>query len=154
MTAHRRTIARRSPRSGQPGTGQSGTGERGSGSALAAGVVVCIGVTAFWAGLFGAWIGCSHHARSAADLTALAAAHAYARGAEPCPEAIRIARSNAASLHRCSLTVGGQWQPGDRPAEEFIIEVTVEVPLAPHVPGAPQSLQGRATAGRADLREG
>ena len=121
---------------------QLGAAERGSGSALGASMVVCIAVTAFWVALFNAWIGSSHAARSSADLAALGAAHAHVRGADACQEAARVAQDNGAEVSGCDLASGD----GD-----FVVEVTVSVPLALRVPGAPERLQASAMAGRADV---
>lgn len=113
-------------------------GERGSGSALAASMLVLLAVTAFWVALFSAWIGSSHAARSSADLTAIAAAHAHLREAGACREAHRVAAANGAELVSCELRTGGA---------DFVVDVTVSVPLALRVPGAPESLRASATAG-------
>lgn len=114
--------------------------QRGSGSALAASMVVLIAVTAFWVALFSAWVGSSHTARSSADLAAIAAAHAHLRGFEGCDEARRVATANGAELLSCELATG---------SADFVVELTVSVPLALRVPGGPGSLQASATAGAA-----
>ena len=55
-----------------------GDDERGSGTALSASIIVVLCVTAFWVLVLSGWIASDQRARQAADLAALAGAHARA----------------------------------------------------------------------------
>ncbi|MFC7496842.1 MULTISPECIES: Rv3654c family TadE-like protein [unclassified Nocardioides] len=79
-------------------------GDRGSAAPFA---VACLGVLVLLAGALGvvaAMIHAHRQAQGAADLAALAAARALARGAGGCVEGGRIAAANGARLLACEVT--------------------------------------------------
>lgn len=77
--------------------------ERGSATPFA---VACLGLLVLIAaalGVVAAMVRAQRQAQSAADLAALAAAHALARGDDGCGEGGRIAAANAAALVSCAM---------------------------------------------------
>ena len=77
--------------------------EAGSASVL---VVACLGVLLLLGaalGVVGAMVRAHRTAQAAADLAALAAASATARGSDPCAAAAGIAGANGARLVACDL---------------------------------------------------
>lgn len=113
-------------------------GERGSGTALT-GVMALLLCAVMLLGVWSAgWIGSVHHARSAADLTALAGAQEHVRGRQACAAARAAARANHASLVRCRVD-------GDR--RDFHVIVQVRVLLRPVVGGTERFVTQEATAG-------
>ncbi len=113
-------------------------GERGSGTLLVVGLMAVVGVVAMMAMVAAVYLVAGHRAHGAADLAALSGAAAYAQGRPPCPAAARLARANGARLTGCD-------QVGDD--VDYVVSVTVEVPVGLRVPGLPRSLGGRAHAG-------
>lgn len=112
--------------------------ERGSGSMLTVGVCLVL-LAAGWAVMVGvAWIGVARSAQEAADLTALAGASALFEGADACDAARIAAARNGATLVECDAFGAGQ---------HVVVEVTVEQPLRPAIPGAAEKLRRSATAG-------
>lgn len=85
-----------------------------------------------------AWIGCVHHARSSADLAALAGADAYVRGLDACGAAHANASRNGASVVSCQVKGSVQ---------AFTITVQASVPLKPHVARGPTITVASAVAG-------
>lgn len=77
----------------------------------------------------------AHVARSAADLSALAAATALQQGSDPCVAARDIATRNRAHVVVCRVDASG------------IADVTVRSPVTLRLPGTPGHAQGRARAG-------
>ena len=112
--------------------------ERGSGSMLTVCIVLLACLMAYGVVVYVAWLGCVHRAQSAADMAALAGAHAMAVNKDACGEARRIARENAAEVTECSTQRG---------IGEYVVDVTVTVPLEPSLPGAPTKITESATAG-------
>ncbi|GGB75803.1 hypothetical protein N798_13355 [Knoellia flava TL1] len=113
--------------------------ERGSGTVLvtaAVAVLLLLGI----AGLHvGAAATAAHRARSAADLSALAAAIALQEGsAEPCGRAVLLAGRNSARVVDCGLG------PGD----SVLVRVTTDVDLS--WPGLPRTATASARAGPDD----
>ena len=102
------------------------------------GVMAVVGVVAMMAVVAAAYLVAGHRARGAADLAALSGAAAYAEGRAPCPAAGRVARVNDARLTRCDRV-------GDD--VDYVVSVSVEVPVGLRVPGLPEALGGRAHAG-------
>ena len=84
------------------------------------------------------WLGSGARARNAADLVALAAARAQQTGRPACEVAAEVAHDNAAELIDCEVITG--WG-------EFVVDVTVEVPVVPKVPGAPDKARASSRAG-------
>jgi secretion/DNA translocation related TadE-like protein len=74
-------------------------------------------------------------AQSAADLAALAAAEAAARGRDPCAAASRLAAANGASVDRCAVD-----------GYDVTLQVTVD---GPHWLGQRHDLSAQARAGPA-----
>jgi len=115
--------------------------ERGSGTVLvtaAVAVVLLLGV----AGLqVGAAASAAHRARSAADLSALAAASALQEGrADPCGHAVLLAGRNSARVVDCRLG----------PDDSVLVRVTTDLELA--WPGLSRTAAASARAGPADAR--
>ena len=107
--------------------------ERGSATLLAlalVGVLVLVGAAL---GVVAAMVHAHRAAQSAADLSALGAAGAQARGRDPCAEAAALAGANGATLDGC--TVEGS-------------DVRVQVTVAgPHWLGQHHDLSAQARAG-------
>ena len=112
--------------------------ERGSAGALTLAIVLCLLTTMLVTVWVAGWFGVAHRARSAADLSALAGATAHEQGADACQAAQDNAVANGAKMTACSVEEG---------AGDFIVNVKVQVPLIPSIPGGPQALQGSARAG-------
>ena len=121
---------------GRPARGRRD--ERGSGTLLMVGVLAVVGVVSMAVVVAAVYLVVGHRASGAADLAALSGAAAYAEGRPPCAAAARIARANDAGLVRCD-------QVGDE--VDYVVSVTVEVPVGLRVPGLPRALSGRAHAG-------
>lgn len=84
-----------------------GLGERGSGTVMAVGVVGVLSVLLVAGVLIAAAVVAGQHARTGADLAALAAAGELMVGADAasaCNSAGRVAESNGATLVRCTVT--------------------------------------------------
>ncbi|WP_316670768.1 Rv3654c family TadE-like protein [uncultured Propionibacterium sp.] len=127
-----------SARSGEGPRAVGGGDERGSGTTLAASIVVLMCAAAFWALVLSGWIASDRRARQAADLAALAGAHAHEQGAPPCDAAREYAQRNGGELTDCGISTG----PG-----EYIVHVEVTVELRPALPGAPSRVGEEARAG-------
>lgn len=112
--------------------------ERGSGTVLAASVIVVMGVVAFWVLVLSGWIASDQRARQAADLAALAGAHAHRQGTDACEAAREYAQRNGGELTDCTISTG----PG-----EYIVHTEVTVELRPTLPGAPSRVGEKAQAG-------
>lgn len=95
--------------------------ERGSGTVLAAGMILALVALAVGASVLVGWLVSDSRAHGAADLTALAAARAFAAGGDGCEVAELTAQANEAELTACHVL-------GQR--RSFVAEVTVRVPLA------------------------
>ena len=96
-------------REARPPLRPNGGPDRGSSSVLVVGVLGA--VLAFTAGALalGSVVVASHHARTAADLGALAGATALRDGATPgiaCGTAVSVAAANGAVLQHCSVGPG------------------------------------------------
>ncbi|WP_277066369.1 Rv3654c family TadE-like protein [Propionibacterium acidifaciens] len=115
-----------------------GDDERGSGTALSASIIVVLCVTAFWVLVLSGWIASDQRARQAADLAALAGAHAHEKGASACDAAREYAQRNGGELADCDVSAGGG---------EYIVHVEVSVELRPALAGAPSRVNERAHAG-------
>ena len=112
--------------------------ERGSAGGLTLAIVLCLLMMMLVAAWLVSWFGAAHRARSAADLAALAGAAVHEQGADVCQAAQDNAVANGAKLSACSVEEG---------AGDFIVNVKVQVPLIPNVPGGPQAVQASARAG-------
>ncbi|MDO5677260.1 MAG: hypothetical protein Q4G35_07100 [Propionibacteriaceae bacterium] len=113
--------------------------ERGSAGVLittAMSIVLLIAFT--FSATFIAWFAAARHAEQAAELAALAATSASVRGDAPCAAAADVARRNGVAVSGCDVRGGGR---------HVVVEVTVEAPLRPHLPGAPATFHRSATAG-------
>ena len=113
--------------------------ERGSGTVLvtaAVAVVLLVGLAALQVG---AAASAAHRARSAADLSALAAARDLQKGrADPCGRAGLLAGRNSARVVHCSL----------RPDGTVLVRVTTDLDLA--WPFLPRTAVASARAGPDD----
>jgi secretion/DNA translocation related TadE-like protein len=79
-------------------------GERGSATPFA---IACLGLLVLLAAALGvvtAMVHAQRRAQSAADLAALAAAHALGEGADGCAAADRIAGANGAEVTSCAVS--------------------------------------------------
>lgn len=112
--------------------------ERGAGTVLTAGVCWALMVVAWCSSVLVAWLGQISASQDAADLSALAAAGAMARGANPCSAADEVAARNGAEMIDCTVS-------GDRWA--FVVEIRVSQALEPTLPGAPGEVEAGASAG-------
>lgn len=90
------------------------------------------------AGVFTAWFSAARQAEQAAELAALAAASASVQGRDPCEAAADAARRNGVSVASCEVQGAGRY---------VVVEIAVEAPLEPRLPGAPVTFQRVATAG-------
>lgn len=114
-------------------------GERG-----AAGLLITVGMMLSTlavftvAAVFIAWFSAARQAEQAAELAALAAVASAVHGDAPCVAAETTAQMNGVSLRGCQVRGGGR---------HVVVEVTVEAPLEPALPGAPAVLHRSATAG-------
>lgn len=105
---------------------------------MVASIVLALVVAAGVASWIAAWFGCLEHARSAADLAAIAGAQSRAVGGDACAQARRLAARNAARVTSCQVA-------GDD--RSFTVLVRVAVPLRPAVAGAPDEVEASAKAG-------
>ena len=83
--------------------------DRGQATVAAIGVIAAVLTVTLGALDVARAVGLSHQARAAADLAALAAAGAAARGetaARACAEAVRVAGANGASVRSCIVAPG------------------------------------------------
>ena len=112
--------------------------ERGTGASPVAAIIVLVCGAAFWTLVLAGWIASDQRARQAADLAALAGAHAHAQGAPACEAAGEYARRNGGELADCDVSTG---------TGEYIVHVEVQVELRPALPGAPAAVSEKARAG-------
>lgn len=113
--------------------------ERGAvGVLVTTGMSLALLVVFSVAGVFIAWFSAARHAEQAAELAALAAVSASVQGADPCAAASDTARRNGVAVAACDVRGSGR---------HVVVEVTVEAPLEPNLPGAPATFQRMATAG-------
>jgi len=112
--------------------------ERGAGT-LMVGVVslLVVGLSALGV-VVGAYLSAAHRARASADLSVLAAAHAFGSGGDGCRVAAKVARANSAEVVQCRIT-------GTRSAFAVVVVSQVLVPVA--IPGAPTTVAAEARAG-------
>lgn len=85
--------------------------DRGQATVAAIGVIAAVLTVTVGALDVARAVALAHQARTAADFAALAAAGAAARGeaaAGACAEAVRVARSNGASVRSCVVAPGGE----------------------------------------------
>lgn len=117
----------------------------------AAGVLVTMGMSiavliAFSFGAaFIAWFLAARQAEQAAEVAALAAASASVTGSEPCAAAQVAAGRNGVAVSACDVRGAGR---------HVVVEVTVEAPLEPRLPGAPATFHRSATAGSGSAQPG
>ena len=109
--------------------------ERGSATLAASGVIGLLVLLGGALGVVGAMVHAHRVAQSAADLAALAGAHAAALGEDACSTAAGLASANGADLDSC-VTDGS----------DVRVRVTVE---GPHWLGQTHDLQAEARAGPA-----
>lgn len=113
--------------------------ERGSAGALmVTGMCLALLVAFTFAMVLVAWLAAARQAEQAAELAALAGASASVQGGQACAAAQESARRNGVAVHECLVRGGGR---------HVIVEITVEAPLEPALPGAPPSFRRSATAG-------
>jgi secretion/DNA translocation related TadE-like protein len=99
-------------------------------------VVACLGVLMLLGaalGVVAAMVVAHRRAEAAADLAALAAAHAVQLGGDACVQAARVARGNGAGLTSCAVT-----------GQDVVIEVVVP---GPRWLGQRADLRARSRAG-------
>lgn len=84
------------------------------------------------------WVGQVGATQDAADLAALAAAGARARGGDACSAAASSSTRNGAHLVGCHVQGDGL---------SFVVEVTLNRTLEPRLPGGPTSVERVAVAG-------
>ena len=87
---------------------------------------------------FIAWFSAARQAEQAAELAALAGASASVQGQDPCGAAAHVAQRNGLAVSGCDVRGGGN---------HVVVEVTVEAPLEPRLPGTPLTFHRSATAG-------
>jgi secretion/DNA translocation related TadE-like protein len=109
--------------------------ERGSATLFAVAVIGVLVLVGAALGVVGAMIHAHRVAQSAADLSAIAAAQARARGRDPCAVASAVAGANRARLDSCAV-------------EGFDVRVQVTV-RGPHWLGQHHDLSAQARAGPA-----
>lgn len=113
--------------------------ERGAAGVLATmGMSIAVLIAFSFAAVFIAWFSAARQAEQAAELAALAAASASVAGEQPCPAAQTTARRNGVAVSGCEVRGAGR---------HVVVEVTVEAPLEPRLPGAPATFHRSATAG-------
>lgn len=100
--------------------------ERGGGSFLMMGVIAVVLVVAFVGGMMAARLNDSRRIREVADLSALSAARAQARGQPACDYAKQSAESNNARIVHCQIDTG---------CGEFVVSVEVEANSKIQLPG-------------------
>lgn len=101
-------------------------------------VMAILGCVAMVMVILGSWFASVHAVWSAADMTALAGAHAQEANQDACHGAQRVAEMNGVDLDSCQVTTG---------FGEYVVVVTVSMPLNPQLPGAPPRVAYQATAG-------
>lgn len=116
------------------------TGDHGAGTPMVAMVAAFVVLLSIVGVVAGAYLTATHRARGAADLAALAAAHAYAAGGDACRQAGAVAAANATELSACQVE--------GSPAS-FVVAVTVRSPVRLAVPGLPEAATASARAGTA-----
>jgi secretion/DNA translocation related TadE-like protein len=99
--------------------------QRGSGTVLIATVMLVLAVVAGVAFTLTSWTACLHRARNAADLAALAGASAYQAGLPACKAVTNSAKVNRATVTDCQIRSN---------SIDFMVQVTVSVPLHPKLP--------------------
>lgn len=123
---------------GRFGRGGAEPDQRGGGTGLTLAIAVVLLAVAVVGAWQVAWLACGARARSVADLVALAAAGSQQAGEPACAAAERAAVRNHAVLTSCEVLTG--WG-------EFVVDVRVEVPVAPRVAGAPEVVGADSRAG-------
>lgn len=112
--------------------------ERGVGTVLTAGIAfVLLTVTALSC-MAVAWFAVVRRAEHVAELAALAGAGAAVDGVTVCTAAEAAAAHNDARLSACEVRGEGV---------DVVVEVGVAVALLPRLPGMPEVVERRATAG-------
>lgn len=112
--------------------------ERGSGSFLMIGVMTVVMVLGAVGICIAGYLVAAHRVRSAADLSALSGATAFAAGEDACSAARGNARANGARLASCERV-------GD--PIDFVVTVRAELRLEVRVPGLPTAVTAVAQAG-------
>ncbi len=112
--------------------------ERGAGTLLVGYVALVVMILTSIGIMTSAYAIAAHRARGAADLAALAAAHSYGSGGQPCSSAKSVAAANGAELTSCEV-VGGR--------SAFAIRVVAQVDVRLHIPAAPTTVTASARAG-------
>jgi secretion/DNA translocation related TadE-like protein len=112
--------------------------ERGSGTVLTATVVLVLVMVAAAVFTLASWVACLHQARSAADLAALAGAEAYQTGRSACTAATVSATANHTTATACQVRESGV---------DFVVQVSVSVPLRPQLPFGPSNATVTSQAG-------
>ena len=115
-----------------------GHDERGSGTVVMMAVVLIVAMVAFVVACLIAWFGGMHRARAAADLSALAAGQAYAKGRDACSAAKSTAASNHATMTACTVESNGY---------DFIVTVSVQVAAQPQLVFGPDHFSAQSHAG-------
>ena len=101
------------------------------------GMSIAVLIAFSFAAVFIAWFSAARQAEQAAELAAPAASASVA-GEQPCPAAQTTARRNGVAVSGCEVRGAGR---------HVVVEVTVEAPLEPRLPGAPATFHRSATAG-------
>lgn len=115
--------------------------DRGSAGLLLVGVAVAVLAVAGGLAVWGGAVVARHRAGQAADLAALAAAGALARGLSPCPAAERVAAAVGARSERCLVAGDGS----------VLVVVRTPLPPAGRLAGVLMPpARARARAGRAE----
>lgn len=112
--------------------------ERGAASALTGGIILCTCMAMLVGVCVAGWIAAIHRARSTADLAALAAAGAHARGQKSCAAGKVSARANGGELVSCRVEGGG---------DEFRVTVEVRSLITPAITPGPRWVHAKAIAG-------
>lgn len=138
MSPERYTRAGRGAERRRPDSGRRPRAEAGSASVLVAGAILCVVAVTFAGVAAGSVAAHAHHARSVADLAAVAGAQsALSSPDRGCAVASLTARLNEATLTACATSGLGA------------LTVTVAVPLAIRWPGLPGQAIARSRAGPA-----
>ncbi|MFT4108928.1 Rv3654c family TadE-like protein [Propionicimonas sp.] len=125
--------------------GRSRATQRGAATVLVAGVALVTMLVAGMLLVVAGYVAAVHRVRGAADLVALSAAAAFARGRDACAAAEALAVQNGVLLGSCRVR-------GD--VLEFAVSVTVSRPVATPSPLFPGSVTATASAGRTGLEGG
>ncbi|WGT47637.1 hypothetical protein [Tessaracoccus lacteus] len=105
---------------------------------LVVGLCACVLAVTLAACVLIGWFAVARKAQQTAELAALAGVSAAVRGADACTAAASAAARNAATMTGCEVRGTEPW---------VVVEVEVSARLVGSIPGAPERVTRRATAG-------